>query len=171
MIHLILGGARSGKSTRAEMLCLDSSLLAKPIYIATAEPFDDEMRSRIKLHQQRREDRFITVEEPIALGSAITSASHEASSIMVDCITVWLGNIQYHNVMEQQIPLLLSALRAFPDDRSLFLVSNELTEGLVPESALSREYRDRAGFLNQDLASIADRVTLMVAGIPLEIKK
>lgn len=73
--------------------------------------------------------------------------------------------------MDKQIELLLDELRSFPRDNDLFLVSNELGQGLVPESALSREFRDRAGFLNQDIAQIADKVTYLIAGIPMEIKK
>lgn len=169
MIHLIIGGARSGKSSHAERLALKVS--SYPAYIATAEPFDEEMRTRIRKHQENRQDRFFTIEEPIELALALKKATEDYSSILVDCLTVWLGNIQYHQVMDKQIELLLDELRSFPRDNDLFLVSNELGQGLVPESALSREFRDRAGFLNQDIAQIADKVTYLIAGIPMEIKK
>ena len=110
-IYLITGGARSGKSTYAEnlalKLCKDSS---RRCYIATAEAFDDEMRERIRLHQERRADKFFTVEAPIELSKAVTDVceSKKADVILIDCLTVWTGNLLYHERLEEKEKLLFS---------------------------------------------------------------
>ena len=169
-VYLITGGARSGKSTYAEnlalRLCNDSS---RRCYIATAEAFDDEMKSRIKAHQDRRAGQFFTVEAPVELGKAITDVcdGRRADVILVDCLTVWTGNLLYYERLEEK-ERLLSALKAATCD--VILVTNETGMGIVPDNALSRRFRDEAGFVNQAVAAIADNVVLMVCGLPMSVK-
>ena len=173
MIHLVIGGARSGKSSYAEKLALEAAAPkgTLPLYIATCEPFDEELKARIIKHRQRREGLFSTVEESLYLGRAVRDCASKADVAMIDFITIWLGNLQHHRMMDEQIKDFMDAIGSFPAGKSLFIVSNELGSGLVPESAISREYRDTAGFLNQHIDRISDKVTLMVAGIPMELKK
>ena len=166
MITFLLGGARSGKSRRA----LQSVEPAKTRYfVATAEPVDDEFVERIAKHQKERDASWQTVESPIALVDTLSNLDAPDTVIVVDCLTLWLGNLLHHEQdatnETQRLIALLS--RAQADIR---LVSNEVGLGLVPENALGREFRDLQGQLNQRIASIADRVELMVAGLPLLIK-
>ena len=169
-IYLITGGARSGKSTYAEnlalKLCKDSS---RRCYIATAEAFDDEMRERIRIHQERRADKFFTVESTIELAKALKDVcdSKKADVILIDCLTVWTGNLLYHERLEEK-EKLISALKEATCD--VVLVTNETGMGIVPDNALSRRFRDEAGYLNQAVASIADSVVLMVCGLPVFVK-
>ena len=167
-VYLITGGARSGKSTFAEdlayRLCPDA---ARRCYIATAEAFDDEMRRRISLHRQRRQDSFFTVEAPLELGKAITENCGRSGVILVDCLTVWTGNLLHYGKSEEQEKLLEALEKATCD---VILVTNETGMGIVPDNALSREFRDQAGFLNQAVARIADTVVLMVCGLPMYVK-
>ena len=169
-IYLITGGARSGKSTYAEnlalKLCKDSS---RRCYIATAEAFDDEMRDRIRLHQERRADKFFTVEAPIELSKAVSDVCEggKADVILIDCLTVWTGNLLYHDRLDEKEKLLYVLRKATCD---VVLVTNETGMGIVPDNALSRRFRDEAGYLNQAVASIADVVVLMVCGLPVFVK-
>lgn len=167
-VYLITGGARSGKSTFAEdlacRLCPDPS---RRCYIATAEAFDDEMRKRIRLHRQRRQGKFYTVEAPLELGRAVSENSSRADVILVDCLTVWTGNLLYYGRLDEKEGLL-NALGKVPCD--VILVTNETGMGIVPDNALSREFRDQAGFINQAVAGVADTVVLMVCGLPMFVK-
>ncbi len=167
-IFLITGGARSGKSRYAEdlakSLCRDGS---RRCYIATAEAFDEEMRQRIRLHQERRKDDFFTVEEPVELGKAILEASGRAEVILVDCLTVWTGNLLYYGRLEQR-EKLIEALKEVACD--VVLVTNETGMGIVPDNELSRRFRDVAGFVNQDVAAVAQTVVFMVCGLPMFVK-
>lgn len=169
-VTLVIGGARSGKSSHAEQLVCDLS--PAPLYLATAEAFDDEMRNRIAMHRKQREGRFgRTVEEPLELARALRKLGAEDSAVLIDCVTVWLGNLMHHEGVKdsyRQIGELLAYL-AQPRQR-LVIVSNEVGQGIVPGDALSRHFRDQAGWLNQALAQRADRVVWMVAGIPVTIK-
>ena len=167
-VYLITGGARSGKSTFAEdlacRLCPDGS---GRCYIATAEVTDDEMRERIKRHRERREGKFHTVEAPVELGKAIGENSAEAGVILVDCLTVWTNNLLYYG-KEEERGALVTALKEASCD--VVLVTNETGMGIVPANELSRRFRDLAGFINQDVAAVADTVVLMVCGLPLYVK-
>ena len=167
-VHLITGGARSGKSTFAEdlacRLCSDSS---RRCYIATAEVTDDEMKARIDRHRERREGKFYTVESPVELGKAIAENSDRADVILVDCLTVWTNNLLYYG-KEDERGKLMEALREAECD--VILVTNETGMGIVPSNELSRRFRDLAGFINQDVAAVADTVVLMVCGLPLYVK-
>ncbi len=172
-VTLVTGGGRSGKTGFA--VALAQSVAPNPLcrsYIATAQPFDDEMRRRIEAHQAQRNGTFVTVEEPIKLAHAIEGLSEETVVAVVDCLTVWLGNLMFHNgadsVQDPQVQALLAILKNPPCD--IILVTNETGMGIIPADAQSRTFRDMAGWLNQDIAALADTVVLMVSGIPVVIK-
>ncbi len=166
-LTLILGGARSGKSSYAEQLAQKSGLA--PVYLATAEPHNSEMHERIKAHQQRRPAHWSTLEEPIAIVEALKKASTENSIVLLDCLTLWLSNLfaSEHDA-NGHIVGLLSVLQTLPGP--VIIVSNEVGLGIVPENALARAFRDVHGALNQKIASQADLVIFMAAGLPLVIK-
>ncbi len=172
-VTLVLGGGRSGKSRFAQALAETAGAVpGSRVYIATAEPMDEEMRRRIAAHQADRADRFVTVEEPMDLAGAIERLSDETCVALVDCLTVWLGNLIYHHGSQeglyQEESDLLRILADPPCE--IILVSNETGMGFIPADAESRAFRDHAGWLNQDIAKLADTVVLMVAGIPVVIK-
>jgi len=165
-VTLVLGGARSGKSRYAESLVAG----APPpwIYIATAEAFDDEMAQRIAEHKARRDRRWQTVEAPRNIVDALVDVPPSAS-ILVDCVTLWLSNLLLAEVdIEQEMKRLDAALAQ--SRRATVLVANEVGCGIVPDNALARRFLDLQGRLNQQLAVRADRVVLMVAGLPLFVK-
>ncbi len=165
MLALVLGGARSGKSRQAEALLSD---LASPWrYLATGQAWDDEMRDRIAAHRDRRDGRWQTVEVPLHLPAALDAAGSDP--VLVDCLTLWLTNLLLgeHDI-EQAMSALMDALarRRAPT----VLVGSEVGLGIVPENALARRFRDEAGLLHQRVAAMADRVVLVVAGLPLVLK-
>ncbi len=163
----MIGGGRSGKSSWAEAYA--QGVEGKRIYLATAEAFDSEMEERIKLHQERRSDLFTTIEEPLELGTRIANLDEDTTLCLVDCLTVWLGNLlHYEKEIETYLEELYSVLANPPCE--VVLVTNELGLGLIPPTALGRIFRDQAGWMNQRLAQLADRVILLVAGLPLAIK-
>ncbi len=179
MKHLITGGARSGKSTFA----LDQALALAPDgpvgFIATATALDDEMAERIRGHRAERDHRSITFEAPIDLGPALSDP--RPAVFIVDCLTLWCSNLMFLGssaefletrpdpaAFERRVSDLEGQLVAC--ERPVFLVTNEVGLGLVPPDPISRLYRDWLGRVNQRVARIADRVTLMVSGVPLVIK-
>jgi adenosylcobinamide kinase / adenosylcobinamide-phosphate guanylyltransferase len=164
-VTLVLGGARSGKSHHAEALIAQHA--APWIYIATAQPFDNEMRTRVAEHQARRNADWQTVEAPIDLANAI--AQEPTRPILVDCLTLWLTNLMLGN---HDIPTAISTLEAVLSKRQapIVLVSNELGLGIVPATPLGRSFRDEAGRLNQRMATLAGRVLFMIAGLPMTLK-
>lgn len=181
--ELILGGQRSGKSRRAETLAVDwlaASPRHRAVFIATAQPWDDEMRQRITRHQQDRAERLpgmTTVEEPLQLAQAIRQHSQPGTLIVVDCLTLWLTNWMMPNIESNQslsltgsasVAMLLEAISAAPGP--VVLVSNEIGLGVVPMGREVRAYVDALGRLNQDVATTCQRVTLMAAGLPLTLK-
>ncbi|QSX34406.1 bifunctional adenosylcobinamide kinase/adenosylcobinamide-phosphate guanylyltransferase [Shewanella avicenniae] len=172
MIHLVIGGARSGKSRFAEQLIMQSGC-ASPVYIATATAGDNEMAQRIRHHQQQRANSdaaWQLLECPLALAETLTSLSGRQQPVLVDCLTLWLTNQLLADVdMQQCRSALCQAVAHF--DGELVLVTNEVGAGIVPLGELSRRFVDEAGWLNQQLASIADQVTLVVAGLPLTLKQ
>ncbi|OUS33051.1 bifunctional adenosylcobinamide kinase/adenosylcobinamide-phosphate guanylyltransferase [Thalassotalea sp. 42_200_T64] len=200
MIHLVLGGARSGKSSFAEQLCFslrvqnqadnkaDNQSRQKPIYIATAQAFDDEMQRRIAKHQKDREDLWQLVECPLMLNDAISDALSQLQSqqplqgssvILIDCLTLWLNNVIFEfgdNARQEDIDLyseqLLTALAPYANKQGMdiVLVANEVGLGVVPLGKVSRLFVDNAGWLNQRIAAVADSVILITAGIPLTLK-
>jgi adenosylcobinamide kinase/adenosylcobinamide-phosphate guanylyltransferase len=163
---LVLGGARSGKSRHAEALV--ESWPAPWTYIATAEAFDAEMAARIAEHRARRPTGWETLEAPRDLPAALAGVP-PARPVLVDCLTLWLSNLLLaERDLEAEGERLAAALaqRAGP----VVLVSNEVGWGIVPETPLGRRFRDAQGRLNQRMAAVADRVVLVVAGIPVAIK-
>ena len=184
--ELILGGQKSGKSRRAETLARDW-LLASPqhqaVLIATAQPWDDEMRARIARHQADRAQRvpdIITVEEPLRLAEAIQRHSSGDALVVVDCLTLWLTNLlmpvdekpagekSFTALQAHFIAPLLKAIETAPG--RVVLVGNEIGLGVIPLGAEVRTFVDALGQLNQAVAQTCQRVTLMVAGLPLTLK-
>jgi adenosyl cobinamide kinase/adenosyl cobinamide phosphate guanylyltransferase len=164
-LTLVLGGTRSGKSAEGERLVARHP--GPLAYIATAEAGDAEMAARIAAHRARRGPRWRTIEAPIALAAAITETASQPT--LVDCLTLWLSNLM---LAENDIAAATAALEeALAAHRApLVLVASEVGLGIVPDNALSRRFRDAAGALNQSLAARADRVLMMVAGYPIEVK-
>ena len=165
MIHLVIGGARSGKSSYAERQAQESGL--RVTYIATCEARDEEMTTRIAHHRDRRPAEWRTAEEPLLLADALAREAAADCCLLVDCLTLWLTNVLLGK-REEEIDKLLAALPALPG--RILLVSNEVGWGIVPENALARRFRDEQGRLNQRIAAIADQVTLVAAGLPLGLK-
>ena len=168
---LVLGGARSGKTGFAERLAMRAG--ERPLYLATAQALDAEMRDRVRLHQQQRHKRFSTIEEPIALAATLRSAANEHDVILVDCLTLWLvGFLTADGVDEarwrQERAALLQLLPQLPG--KIVLVSNEIGWGVVPMGAATRWFVDELGWLNQAVAACCERVTLAAAGLPLVLK-
>ena len=189
---LILGGARSGKSAFAERLAAGSGKTVT--FIATATDGDEEMHQRIIRHKATRPQDWHTIEEPFDLAGAVQRAFQLADVALLDCMTLWLGNIvlQKHEELQsdeqeqsapqissdqlnelalQLIEELLTALQNAEEGKTLIVVSNEVGLGIVPAYPLGRIYRDTLGYVNQRLALDADRVYLMVAGIAVDIKR
>jgi len=163
---LITGGARSGKSALAERLTLG---LGRPaVYIATAEALDDEMTRRIARHRARRGPEWRTLTAPRALVAAL-EASDGGPPRLVDCLTLWLSNLMLDGRdWHAEAGALAQALAR--QRAPVVLVTNEVGAGLVPETALGRDYRDAAGWTNQTVAAACDEVWLAVAGYPLKVK-
>lgn len=172
-VHLILGGARSGKSRFAEKIAHETG--KEVVYIATATSQDDEMQDRIDRHKSDRPEHWITVEEPLELAQVVQHYSGDNVCILIDCLTLWLTNIlmQESDIgsLESYKTDLLEVLTLCLDSSSsVVLVSNEVGQGIVPLGELSRRFVDEAGWLHQDIAAIADQVTFVVAGLPMKIK-
>ena len=169
MKHLILGGARSGKSRYAEQ-CAQSLFAGgerELTYIATATAGDSEMFDRIEQHKLRRSQHWHLVEEPIALASAVRATS-PAAIILIDCLTLWLSNCMHKQCWSKQRDAFLETL--INTEHTLIMVSNEVGSGIVPMGALSREFADQSGWLHQDIAEHCSKVDLVVAGLPLALK-
>jgi adenosylcobinamide kinase/adenosylcobinamide-phosphate guanylyltransferase len=168
MKYLILGGARSGKSRFAEELALASD--KRLIYIATAQGLDDEMQQRISHHQQQREKRWQTIEEPTTLAATLAQYADKNTCILVDCLTLWLTNVLLAGeiIFQREYTALLKTVPELAGD--IIFVSNEVGMGIVAADPLSRRFVDEAGRLHQALAKISDRTTLVVAGLPLSLK-
>lgn len=182
--ELILGGQKSGKSRRAELLArqwLDAAPDHQAVLIATAQPWDDEMRQRISRHQADRAQRvpgMRTVEEPLALAEAIRQHSTVRTLVVVDCLTLWLTNLLMpaENASNSAAALMDSAqaasfLIAIQEAAGpVVLVGNEIGLGVIPMGREVRAFVDALGRLNQDVAAVCERVTLMAAGLPLTLK-
>lgn len=166
-IHLITGGERSGKSTYAESEAL--RLSGQPVYLATARVWDEEFRQRILRHQERRGPEWTNIEEDIRL------SKHDFTGrvVLIDCITLWATN--YFFDMQQDVDQALEALKKEFDtlvqqDATFIFVTNELGMGGMSESRTQRLFTQLQGWMNQHVAARADRVTLMVSGLPLTVK-
>lgn len=164
-VTLVLGGARSGKSALAEGVVRAAG--PSPVYIATAEAWDDEMRARIAEHRAQRDGQgWRTVEAPLDLPGALAGAGD--APVLVDCLTLWLTNLM---LGEHDIPAAAAALLAALDRPGpTVLVANEVGLGIVPDNALARRFRDAAGRLNQQVAARADTVVFTAAGLPMVLK-
>lgn len=183
MIVTVTGGARSGKSSFAEKWCMKHS--GSAVYIATAQAFDEEMKQRILLHKEQREQEdypWQTIEEPLHLVELLSDYANDANPavILIDCMTLWLSNVllaasakeespqAIHAYISGEIDSLVAAVGTYPG--IIVIVTNEVGSGIVPEYHLGRLYRDFAGILNRKLAAISDQVFLVTAGIPIELK-
>jgi len=165
-LTLVLGGARSGKSRYAESLI--TALPPPWVYVATGQGGDDEMAARIAAHRARRGGGWQTIEAPHDLGGALRAAP-PGMPVLVDCLTLWLSNRMLAGAdLDQETEAVEQVLRHRAG--TVVLVANEVGFGIVPDNALARRFRDRQGLLNQRLAAHADRVVLVVAGLPLIVK-
>jgi adenosylcobinamide kinase/adenosylcobinamide-phosphate guanylyltransferase len=177
-LTLLLGGVRAGKSARALTLAAALAPRGRVLFIATAQPFDDEMRRRIDAHQRERPSHWHTLESPAHvpedLASHISQAPDDYEVIVVDCLTVWVSNLLLalpdDADAEAIIALRIHALLGVLNGRSAIIVSNEVGLGVVPATPLGRRYRDALGRANQIAATAADDVRLLVAGIELPLK-
>jgi adenosylcobinamide kinase/adenosylcobinamide-phosphate guanylyltransferase len=164
---LVLGGARSGKSRYARKLAEGTG--RHPVLIATAEPSDDEMAARIARHKAERDGRWTTIEEPAALALALRREASGDRVLVVDCLTLWLSNLLLRGLdLSGETQALAEALKAI--ESPVILVSNEVGQGIVPDNALARAFRDAQGLLNQALAEACDSVVLICAGLPFRLK-
>ena len=167
----VTGGTRSGKSCYAQQLAETHS--GKLLYIAPARLEDDEMVNRIELHRQARGDRWQVLEEQLWLVDRLPDAAAGKGALLLDCVTLWITNLFFH-FEEQQGPVLAEVDRlieqAWQLDEPLYLVSNELGSGIVPENRMARKFRDLAGIVNQRLAAAADDAWLVVSGLPVKLK-
>ncbi len=183
---LILGGARSGKSTFAERLAMQSG--KRVAFIATATASDEDMQDRIARHRASRPTAWKTIEEPLDLVGALKEAGNEADVILLDCMTLWLSNwmgqpafadetdgvVLKNSSTESALAIteaLLAAVKTLAVGKTVLIVSNEVGLGIVPMHPLSRAYRDTLGWVNQRITRNAERVYLMVAGLAVDIKK
>lgn len=165
-LTLVVGGACSGKSAFAEALVVAEA--PRPTYIATAQAFDDEMRAKIADHQAARGPGWHTIEAPLDLAAALASADPTAP-ILIDCATLWLSNLLLAEAdMTAAEDALFAALPGL--SAPLVVVSNEVGQGVVPESKLGRQFRTVQGRFNQRLAAQADLVVTVIAGLPLTLK-
>jgi adenosylcobinamide kinase/adenosylcobinamide-phosphate guanylyltransferase len=165
-VTLVLGGVRSGKSHYAQQL---GERAARVVFVATAQPADEEMRRKVDRHRSSRPPHWQTVEEPLALAEAIAQHGPACELMIIDCLTFFAANLLEANGDDQRpIDALCLALQAPPC--SVVLVSNEVGSGVVPEYASGRRFRDLLGEMNQSVARVASDVLLLVAGLPLVLK-
>ena len=165
--YLILGGARSGKSARAQSLA--ENISQNRIYIATAEAGDEEMAARIARHQADRGNGWRTIEAPLDISDALGEHATPNSVCLVDCLTLWLSNLMHsERDAEAEIENLCSSILSAAGPT--VLVSNEVGLGLVPETPLGREFCDAQGRLNQRVAAVCSGVEFVAAGLPLSLK-
>ena len=171
-VTLVLGGARSGKSTHAEKLASGTQFGAPPrpaVYIATAQAGDVEMATRIMAHRARRGANWTTIEEPLKLGETLVAAAAHGRPVLVDCLTLWLSNLMMAgDDIDEATDELVRALDGLASP--VVFVSNEVGLGIVPDTPLGRSFRDAQGRLNMRMAERADRVILMAAGLPMLLK-
>lgn len=166
-VHLVLGGARSGKTAFAEQAALRHGGVLH--YVATAMPREDaEFQARIARHQQTRSAAFHTLESPIALAASLAALNGPDQTVVVDCLTLWVTNCLLDDCWSEQHDALLALLPSLHSQ--VWLVSNEVGMGVVPMGALSRQFVDASGALHQDIAALADTVTLVTAGLPQRLK-
>jgi adenosylcobinamide kinase/adenosylcobinamide-phosphate guanylyltransferase len=169
-VTLVLGGVRSGKSHYAQRL---GERAGRVVFVATAEPRDEEMQRKVERHRKTRPTHWRTVEEPLGLAEAITRHGSSCDLIIIDCLTFFAANLLQAKgddpaANEAEIEALCAALQAPPC--SIVLVSNEVGSGVVPAYPSGRRFRDLLGEMNQSVARVASNVLLLVAGLPLVLK-
>ncbi|HWR59734.1 MAG TPA: bifunctional adenosylcobinamide kinase/adenosylcobinamide-phosphate guanylyltransferase [Thermodesulfovibrionales bacterium] len=165
----IIGGARSGKSFFA--LKEAAKTKGKKAYIATGEALDEEMSVRIEKHKKQRGTDWDTFEEPLRIAHVIKKIRGKYKAIVIDCLTLWLSNMIHSNLeTDSEVENLISSLRSGYRASRIYIVSNEVGMGIVPDNELARRFRDLAGILNREIAEVSDEVYLMTAGIALKIK-
>ncbi|BBL20712.1 MULTISPECIES: bifunctional adenosylcobinamide kinase/adenosylcobinamide-phosphate guanylyltransferase [Gammaproteobacteria] len=170
MLQLILGGARSGKSRLAEKIALESGL--NVIYIATAQPLDEEMQERILHHQESRPREWQVIEEPLYLSEKLQEIDAQNQLILIDCLTLWMSNLLLQDASELQMSQCQKLLTILPNLKSeIILVSNETGLGVVPMGNISRKFIDESGRLHQQIGQIAQKVVFCVAGFPIILKE
>jgi adenosylcobinamide kinase / adenosylcobinamide-phosphate guanylyltransferase len=172
-ITLITGGARSGKSAHALSLAHEAGAgPGRLFFVATAEPLDEEMRARIAYHRANRATGFQMVEEPLHLADTLDALGGRADVVVLDCLTLWISNLLGTGAEDQAIlqaaGRLAASLRRAPF--ATVVVSGEVGYGIVPENPSARRFRDLLGWTNQKIAKAADRVILMIAGYPIQVK-
>lgn len=165
MKTLFIGGVKSGKSYLAETAILEFSANVKPYYLATNECFDDEMKARVLTHQQQRQNAFETLEEPVKLLETLRDLKRP---VLVECVTIWLNNMLFHNFSEQTILAELETVMNLPID--LVLVHNEVGFGVIPDNALARKFVDLSGKAAQLMARHCEQVYFCSAGLALKMK-
>ena len=167
-VFFITGGARSGKSSLA--LRLASARQGKRAFIATMQALDEEGAERIKKHRTERGGQWKTFEEPMDVARLLGQLSGQYDVVVLDCLTLWLTNVMLAEAdVGQAVDGLLGAVSGYSGE-ALFIVSNEVGMGIVPENELARRFRDEAGHLNQKMAALADRAIMSVAGLPVTLK-
>lgn len=172
-LTLILGGARSGKSSLAERL---AGQYESVLFVATAEPLDEDMERRIARHKSSRPRDWRTLEEPIDLASSLEATDYQHEVCLIDCLTVWVSNLllRMEDSADAEDEIISAAERLLEvyesSTASWIVVSNEVGLGVVPPTSLGRRYRDALGRVNQIVAARADKVYFMVAGLALDLK-
>lgn len=165
MKTLFTGGVKSGKSRLAESYILERAGANKPYYLATTEFFDDEMQARIHAHQQRRQDFFITLEEPVKLFGALEKCQ---GPVLIECISMWLNNLLYHQIPEAGILQELEAVMQLPCD--MVLVHNEVGLSVIPDNRLARQFVDLSGKAAQLMGQYCNEVFFCSAGLKIRMK-
>jgi len=168
MKTLFIGGIKSGKSVNAERYTRRHSELdseSTPFYLATTEFIDNEIKQRIQVHQKRREKQFVTIEEPLDLVSALSPLK---VPILIECTTMWINNMLYHQKSKEQIIEHITQVMTLPND--IVFVHNDVGAGIIPDNPLARAYVDISGIVSQVIASQCDEVYHCIAGIATQIK-
>ncbi|MDO9141323.1 MAG: bifunctional adenosylcobinamide kinase/adenosylcobinamide-phosphate guanylyltransferase [Methylobacter sp.] len=165
MKTLFTGGIKSGKSRLAEVYILEQAGNIKPYYLATTEFFDDEMQARIAIHQQRRQDLFVTLEEPVKLFDAVQQCQ---APILIECVSMWLNNLLYHKISEADILQELEAVLQLKGD--MVLVHNEVGLSVIADNPLARQFVDLSGKAAQLMGRYCDHVYFCSAGLKLKMK-
>lgn len=171
--HLILGGARSGKSAYAEQLAMQSKLAVT--YVATAQVYDEEFAKRIEHHKQRRPKNWQIIESPFNLAQTLQTLDQPNQCIIVDCLTLWLAQCICPDCDSPETIVWTDEKQALLDvlpklNSTVLLVSNEVGMGIVPLGEINRQFQDEQGRLNQAVAAIANKVSFIAAGLPLQLK-
>ena len=167
MKTLFIGGIKSGKSLLAESYILKKSdvMRERPVYLATTEFVDAEMLQRIEIHKVRREKNFMTIEAPLDLYSSISSLHRP---ILIECTTMWINNMLYHQKSKEQIFEHMQQLLSL--EKEMVFVHNDVGNGIIPDNALAREYVDISGMISQQIAEQCDEVYHCIAGIATQVK-